>query len=76
MNLKAYRNYIDNLANIEGMRYQIEKDDGIAPQISVAVFPDIESAKRVALLLTEMAQLQGMDIVFRVIPEQFDNTIH
>ena len=58
------------------MRYQIEKDDGITPQISVAVFPDIESARRAAEMLTELAQLQGMDIVFRAIPEQFENTIH
>ena len=74
--MKAYKNYIDNLAGIDGMRYQIEKDDGTAEQISVMVFPDIESAKKVALLLTQIAQWQGMDIVYRVIPEQFETTIH
>jgi len=76
MNMKEYRKYIDNLVGVDGMRYQIEKDDGISEQVSVIVFPDMQSAKKVALLLTETAQLQGMDIVFRVIPEQFEATIH
>ena len=59
-------------------RYQIEKlVDGIAEQIIPKVFPDKESATKIAEMLTELAQLNGADYIeFRAIPEQFENTIH